>query len=137
MSAPATDLASRYGVPPPSRRWLLTAVATLLALAGLVWLAWVALFHSSPEVTSELVGYDVQGQHAVTATFTVVRSAPDVSASCLLRALAADHAVVGELTVPVDSGPTTARVTSSVRTERAATGVDLVGCTSQDQARPR
>ena len=45
-----------------------------------------------------------------------------MSASCLLRAFAADHAVVGELTVPVGAGDQpTAPVTSTVRTERGAT----------------
>ena len=72
-----------------------------LAVAGLAWLVWVVLFHGRPQVTSQMVGFDVDGQHAAVARFTVVRRDADVTASCLLRASADDHSVVGELTVPV------------------------------------
>jgi Domain of unknown function (DUF4307) len=101
------------------------------------WLAWTVFFHSRPEVTSQLVGFKVQGQHTASATFTVVRRESDVRASCLLRASAADHATVGELTVPVVSGETEQQVTKTMRTERRATAVALVGCTAPGQPRRR
>jgi hypothetical protein len=113
-----------------------TAVA-VLAAAGLGWVLWVTVLHSSPQVTSELVAYDVRGDHEAAATFTVVRRDAHVAASCRLRAVAADHSVVGELTVAVDSGPTTATVHSTVRTERRAAGVELLGCTADGQAQAR
>ena len=61
----------------------------------------------------------------------------DVSASCLLRAFSADHSVVGELNFKVagESGTTLRKVT--LRTEREATSVELIGCTTADQRRPR
>jgi hypothetical protein len=131
------DLAERYGAPSRSRRPLLVAVAAVLAVAGGAWLVWVVAFHSRPEVSSQLVAYDVQGQHAATATWTVVRRSADVSATCRLLALSADHAVVGERTVVVASGPATARFTTTVRTERRAGSVQLVGCTTKDRPAPR
>ena len=109
----------------------------VLAMTGLSWVVWVTVFHSSPAVTSALVAYDVRHDHAATATFSVVRRSADVPASCLLRAYAEDHNVVGELTVPVDSGPASASVRSTVRTERRATSVELVGCTAPGQAQQR
>ncbi len=108
----------------------------MLLVAGGVWLAWVVAFHSRPEVTSQLVGYDVRGEHAATATWTVVRASSDVRASCLLQALADDHAVVGERTVAVTTGPASARLTTTVRTERRAGSVQLVGCTTPDRPAP-
>jgi hypothetical protein len=108
-----------------------------LAVVGLAWLLWVMLFHGRPLVTSEMVGFDVAGQHAASARFTVVRRDADVRASCLLRAFADDHSVVGELTVPVTSGARTATRSATVRTERRATTVDLVGCTAPGQRQPR
>jgi hypothetical protein len=137
VSAPVPDLADRYGAPPRARRPVVAAAVALLAAAGLGWLLWVVVFHGSPEVTSELVAYKVRGDHEAVATFTVVRRDPDVAASCRLRAVAADHSVVGELTVALDSGPTTATVRSTVRTERRATSVELLGCTSAQQAQRR
>ena len=133
MTQLSTDLAERYGGASRARRPLLIALVAVLAMAGAGWLLWVVLFHSRPEVTSQLVGYDVRGEHAATATFTVVRRDTDVRASCLLRAVAADRAVVGELTVPVTSGPTSLRLESTVRTERKAGSVELVGCNTPDR----
>lgn len=112
--------------------------AGLVAAAFLGWLAWVILEHSNPEVTSEMVSFDVVDQHTATATFTVARRTPEVEASCLLRAQAPDHAVVGELNVTV--GPGGERVqtlTETVRTEREATTVDVVGCLAEGQSRRR
>ncbi len=132
-----TDLAERYGAPSRVRRSLVVAGVAVLAVAGLTWLAWVMVLHGRPEVSSQLVGFDVRGQHAVSATFTVARRGPEVEAACLLRAFADDHAVVGELRVPVRSGLAQDRLTRIVRTERAATTVDLVGCTAKGQSAPR
>jgi Domain of unknown function (DUF4307) len=131
-----SDLAERYGAPARSRRLLVVGVAALLVGAGIAWLAWVVLLPGRPEVTSQMVGFTVRGQHAATVTFTVARRGRDVPASCLLRAFADDHAVVGELTVPVGSGPAERRLKTTVRTERRATTVDLVGCTTPGQSAP-
>ena len=133
MTQLSPHLAERYGTPSRSRRPLLLAAVGALAVAGVVWVAWVVVFHSRPDVTSQLVAYDVQGEHAATATWTVVRRDADVSASCLLRALADDHAVVGERTVAVASGPLSARLTSTVRSERRAGSVELLGCSTPDR----
>jgi uncharacterized protein DUF4307 len=132
-----TDLAARYGTPSRARRPVVVGVVVLLAVAGLAWLFWVISFHGRPQVTSEMVGYQVDGQHAVKARFTVVRRDADVPASCLLRAYADDHSVVGEVTVPVTGAQTNRSVSASVRTERRATTVDLVGCTAPGQKQAR
>ena len=132
-----TDLAERYGAPSRRRRPLVLGLVVVLAVAGLTWLFWVISFHGRPQVTSEMVGFEVDGQHAVVARFSVVRRDAGVSASCLLRAYADDHSVVGEVTVPV-TGPDRSRTLStSVRTERRATTVDLVGCTAPGQKQAR
>ncbi len=131
-----SDLAERYGAPSATRRPLVVGAVAALALVALAWLAWVVLVQSRPQVTSQMIGYQVRGQHAVAATFTVSPRDAQVRASCLLRAFAADHAVVGERTVAV-TGSTQARLTRTVRTERAATTVDLVGCTAPGQRAPR
>jgi hypothetical protein len=109
----------------------------LLAAAGLAWLLWAVLFHGRPQVTSAMVGFDVSGQHQAVARFRVVRRTADVDASCLLRAVAADHSVVGERTVTVASGPVASTHSVAIRTERRATTVELVGCTAPGQGQAR
>ncbi len=137
MTVPSPALADRYGAPRPGRRPLVVGGVVLLAVAALTWLAWVVLFHGRPQVTSELVGFDVAGQHAVSTQYTVARREADVRATCLLRAYAADHSVVGELSVPVTGDRATATVRSTVRTEREATSVQLLGCTAPGQTQAR
>ena len=133
-----TDLATRYGAPTTGRRrWTVLALALAL-VALLVWAVWTAMSWSRPEVTSELVSYDVVDDHTATATFRVVRRTSDVEASCLLRAQAADHVNVGELTVTVGPGQESVQMlTETVRTERLATMVEVVGCTADGQSRRR
>jgi hypothetical protein len=133
-----TDLAARYGTTSPSRRHLLLSGVVLLALVFLGWVAWAAFEHGDPEVTSNLVGYQVVDEHSVTATFTVSRRTPEVRASCLLRAQAADHSTVGELNVTVRPGGDRVRTLKEpVRTERKATTVDMVGCVAEGQNQRR
>jgi hypothetical protein len=128
----------RYGTPRPGRRPLVVAVAALLAAAGIGWIVWTAAFHGSPSVQSQLISFVADTEHSATATFTVARSSDDVEASCLLRATAADHSVVGELTFEVGpSAPVTATFERSLRTERKASSVDLVGCVADGQSRQR
>ncbi|HET8717219.1 MAG TPA: DUF4307 domain-containing protein [Nocardioidaceae bacterium] len=133
-----SDLAARYGAPRPGRRTWVTVLAVLLAVVGVAWVVWAALFHSTPEARSAMVAFRTPGEHVARATVTVIRADRDVRASCLLRASARDHSVVGELNFTVGPDrPETATVTKQIRTERKATAVELIGCTTSDQARRR
>ena len=129
-----TDLTDRYGAPGPWRSRVVLGASVVLAAAFLGWLGWTIWSHSTPEVDSEIVGYEVRGEHAAVATVEVRLADEDVEANCTLRAYAEDHAVVGELSfTPAGSG----RTEQSVRTERRATSVELLGCTAPGQNRPR
>ena len=96
-----TDLAARYGTRSEGRRRALVAVVVVVAAAGLSWLVWVMLVHGRPLAQSDINGFETVDQHRTTASFTVVRRDADVVASCLLRAFASDHSIVGELDVTV------------------------------------
>ena len=133
-----TDLATRYGTPERSRRRLLVGLVAALAVVFVGWVLWAMLEHGNPEVSSDLVSFAIVDEHTASATFTVDRRSADVAASCLLRAQAADHSVVGELSVDVPAGGEERRtLRATVRTEREATTVDVVGCTSEGQTRRR
>lgn len=127
-------LADRYGAA-GGRRLGLVAVATALAVAFAGWLAWTAAFHATPDASSELTGYEIEGENTATGTVDV-RLADGVDpadVTCLLRATAYDHTTVGELRFE----PRPGRSDYEMRTEREATSVELVGCTTPDQPRPR
>jgi hypothetical protein len=129
-----TDLSERYRSPSGTRTKAVVALVVVLAAAGLSWLAWVMLEHGRPEAQSSLVSFTAQDEHAAVARFSVVRRSADIEADCLLRAFAADHTVVGELDLTVGpGGPTTQTLERTIRTEREATSVDLLGCSTAGQ----
>lgn len=127
-----TDLADRYGAPSRSRRPATIALAVVLAVIGLTWLAWTAWFHSTPDVSSELISFEVTDDHATSATLQVELQ-DGITASCRVRAYAEDHTSVGEVAfTPFDGNNEVV-----VRTERRATSVEKIGCTAPGQPRPR
>ena len=101
-------------------------------MVGLSWLAWTAWFHSTPDVRSEVVTFEVAGDHQIAARVDVWLE-DGVAATCRVRAIAEDKTAVGELAfTPVDG---TNEVV--IRTERRATTVEKLGCTAPGQPRPR
>lgn len=129
---PAADLGDRYGAPARWRRPALWTAAALVALTFGGWLTWAAWFHGTPQVSSELIGYRVTGDHEAVAVVQVAQE-EGVSSTCRVRAFAEDHATVGEVAFAGQAG----RSDVVVRTERRATSVELLGCTAQGQKRPR
>lgn len=133
-----STLDERYGTTRAGRHKGVVALAVVVVAAGLAWLVWAMLEQGRPEAQSAMVGFEADGPHAAVATFDVVRRSPDVEASCLLRAYAADHAIVGEADVAVGpGGAVRQRFTETVRTERQATSVEMVGCVTDEQRRRR
>ena len=135
MTDGSRTLADRYGRPAPWRRTAVLVGSGILGLLAVTWLMWTTLFHASPDVSSEIVGWEVVDDHAITAQVDVVLrgEADDLGATCQVRAIAADHTVVGEASFVPEEG----RNEVEVRTERRATAVESVGCTTPDQRRPR
>jgi len=132
-----TDLEERYGSPRRTTQVVALVVIVALVASGVSFLAWAVLFQSTPSVTSQLTTWQVQDDHLVVANITVGRESQFTEASCRLRAIAEDHTVVGETVVPITDGPEKQSLQVDIRTERRATSVENVGCTSPDQPRPR
>jgi hypothetical protein len=136
-SPPAPTVpADRYGAPSPWRRRALVGASVALVAAFLGWLIWTVLVHAAPPVASELLTFDVVDEHSVVAVVQVQLADDDVEATCLLRAFAEDHSVVGELSFTPDPQDGE-RLEQTIRTERRATSVESVGCTAEGQSRPR
>ncbi len=133
MNGVDQTLTERYAAPPAWRRRLAFVGIAVVVLVTLGWLAWATFVQATPQVESELQGWDVVDAHHVTASLLVTVHEASSHPRCTVQALAEDHTVVGELDfVPRDG---VNRVT--VRTEREASAVDSSGCTADDQDRPR
>lgn len=108
----------------------------MVVLAFLGWLAWTTWEHANPSVDSQLVSFDIVDEHTATAVLQIEFGDDDVEASCTLRAIAEDHSSVGDLSFTPDPGEG-GRFEVTIRTERRATSVESVGCTTEGQSRPR
>ena len=132
---PQTDLADRYGAPAPWRRRvadrrLRGRRGGVPGLAGLDDLVAVDPARSAPRSSATTSSTSTPP----TATVEVRLADDDVVATCTLRAYAEDHTVVGELSFTPEAA---GRSEQTVRTERRATSVELIGCTAPGQNRPR
>jgi hypothetical protein len=130
------SLPERYGAPSPVRRRVLISATVLLAVVFLGWLAWTVAGHTSTQVTSELEGFSIVDDSTVSAVLVVSLADDDVRASCRLRAIAEDHATVGEVAFTPDPDAGRRQVVE-IRTERRATAVESLGCTADGQNKPR
>ncbi|MCD4525519.1 DUF4307 domain-containing protein [Nocardioides sp. cx-173] len=126
----------RYGAPAPWRRRALLSGVVALVVAFLGWLVWTTVVHAAPPVDSDLISFDVVDEHTAVAVVHVELADDAVDPSCLLRAYAEDHSVVGELSFTPEPGDGE-RIEQTIRTERRATSVESVGCTAEGQSRPR
>jgi hypothetical protein len=126
----------RYGASSSARRRVVAAVAAVVALAFGGWLAWAARFHADPTVSSELLTWDQVDDHETTAVVRVTFGDGWVDADCTVRAIAEDKTIVGELSfTPAEGEGPDHEV--SINTERRPTAVELVGCRTEGQPRPR
>jgi Domain of unknown function (DUF4307) len=130
-------MAGRYGGQSPRRRRAVIIVSGVVGVLALAWLAWAGWSQSTPDVQSNLTSFEVVDTHTAKAAVVVDPRSKDVTANCLVRAVGTDHSVVGELNFEVSGESGASRHDVSVRTERKATSVELVGCTTADQSRPR
>ena len=126
--------AGRY---PDQRRRGVIWVSGLVGVIALGWLGWVIADQSTPEVTSGLKTWTIADDHSVDVEVTVRLRDKDVQATCLVRAFAVDKSIVGETNLKVPTGHTHQDVTGSVRTERRATSIELIGCTAPGQRSAR
>lgn len=139
VTSDSAVLDDRYGRRRPVRRLVLIGASVALFVIFGGWLAWVIWDSSTPEIESDLVSWKVVDDHTATARVDVRLRDRNVEATCKLRAYAKDHTNVGELSFAVpgpdfdEGGP----VERTIRTERKATSVELVGCTTPTQKRPR
>ncbi|MBJ7356552.1 DUF4307 domain-containing protein [Nocardioides sp.] len=129
-------MAERYGAPSPARRRALVIATVGIALVFLGWLAWTVAGHTQTEVTSEMEGFSVIDDSTVSVVLVVSLDEEAEGASCRLRAFAEDHTTVGELAFAPDPGAGRRNVVE-IRTDRRATAVESLGCTTDGQKQPR
>jgi hypothetical protein len=134
VSSTPDSLRQRYGSPSRGGRLLVVLLGGLVVVAFLGWLAWATLFHADPAVSSQEIAHDVVDDHSATIKVRIEYGDEPVDATCSLRAISSDKAVVGETSFQPDRAGIHE---IGVRTDRRATTVEWLGCTTEGQPRPR
>ena len=119
-------LERRYGAT-RTRRWPVVAAASVLTVAALAWVTWVALDQDRP-LSYQLNGYDVVSDNETVVTIELNRE-DGAAVECEIYAQSDDHAIVGERVVAVPSGdPGTVQLEEPIKTERRAVNGVLRTC---------
>lgn len=121
----------RYGTASPRRRAVLIVATSVLAIVFLGWLGWVAWFHSDPPIEAEVVSFNIVDDQRVDVRLATRFRDVDVDGSCLLRATALDHTVVGERNVTVAELRAADGDWIPVTTFNRANSVEMVRCTER------
>ena len=124
-----SDLQERYGRTDRDRRTALIVVATTLAAIFLGFLAWVIVDQSDPAIEAELTSYEVVDANLVRIKVQARFRDDDVTGSCLFRATARDHTVVGDLNLTVAELRAAGGGWIDMKTFDRATTVERVSCT--------
>jgi hypothetical protein len=127
---PPTDpsLAQRYGTDRRRGRRVGLALGGLLALVLLVWAIWAGTAQDQEPIEADIASYQVVSTHEIQAKLSVHFHDADAQGSCLLRATAEDHTIVGELNLTADELRAAEGRWIPIRTERRATTVTVVRC---------
>jgi hypothetical protein len=127
--AMAPSMAQRYGTDRPRRRWVGITLGGLLAAALFAWAVWAASSHGNEPIEAQITSYQVVDAHEIQVRVAAQFKDADVDGSCLVRATAEDHTIVGELNLTADELRAAKGKWLPIRTERRATTATLVRCT--------
>ena len=127
-SGPPAAVPGRYGASRPSSRPIVIVLAVLLVGVLTGWAVWAAST-DRPAIDATLTSYDVVSSHEIRVQVTARFRDAHPHGSCLVRATAEDHTVVGEINLTADQLRSSRGHWIPVRTERRATTAELVRCT--------
>lgn len=126
---PAPSLPDRYGTGRASRRGPVVALAVVVVGALVGWALWAAWLSSDRAIEATLTHYDVVSTHEIRVKVSAHFRDADVDGSCLLRATAEDHTIVGEVNLTADELREAQGSWIPIRTERRATTAAVIRCT--------
>jgi hypothetical protein len=118
----------RYGTEHPRRRIVIVVATTVVAIVFLAWVAWVAIFHGDPAIDSQVSSFDPVSAHQMNVKLDTRFRNSTVHGTCLVRATASDHTIVGELNLTAAQIRAFGDHWIPIRTERRATTAEVIRC---------
>jgi hypothetical protein len=122
-------LAHRYGTERRHGRRLGLVAGGVLVAALLGWAIWAMSSQGKDPLTVDLTSYQVVGTHEIRVKLAPHFRDAGTDGTCLVRATAEDHTIVGELNLTAAELRAAQGTWIPIRTERRATTAALVRCT--------
>ena len=115
----------RYGAT-KATRW--PAVALVIAILGIGWLMWSALYHSNPPLRSQLVSFTITNDREATVRYFIERSDSQQVVVCTLIARDYDKNIVGQIDQEIGAGKSKVELVTVVPTRSESVNADVSSC---------
>jgi len=119
------DYEARYGAT-KSAKW--PAVAIVVAILGIGWLMWSALYHSNPPLRSQLVSFTIESDRQASVRYFIERSDNQQVVICTLIARDFDKNIVGQIDQEIPAGKSKVELVTDVPTRSEAVNADVSSC---------
>ena len=125
QSAEPFDYEARYGAA-KATRW--PAIALVVAILGIGWLLWSALYHSNPPLRSQLVSFTIESDRQASVRYFIERSDSQQVVICTLIARDFDKNIVGQIDQEIGAGKSKVELVTAVPTRSEAVNADVSSC---------
>lgn len=115
----------RYGVA-KSTRW--PVIALVVAILGIGWLMWSALYHSNPPLRSQLVSFTITNDREATVRYFIERTDSQQVVVCTLIARDYDKNIVGQIDQEIPAGKAKVELVTVVPTRSESVNADVSSC---------
>jgi hypothetical protein len=121
----AFNYEERYGAA-KATRW--PAIAIVVAILGIGWLMWSALYHSNPPLRSQLVSFTITDDRLASVRYFIEREDSNQVVVCTLIARDFDKNVVGQIDQEIPGGKSKVELVTDVPTRSKAVNADVSSC---------
>jgi len=115
----------RYGAA-KATRW--PAIALVVAILGVGWLMWSALYHSDPPLRSQLVSFTITNDREATVRYFIERGDSQQVVVCTLIARDYDKNIVGQIDQEIGAGKSKVELVTVVPTRSESVNADVSSC---------
>jgi hypothetical protein len=125
QSPDAFNYEERYGVA-KATRW--PAIALVVAIVGIGWLMWTALYHSNPSLRSQLVSFTITDDRSASVRYFIERQDSNQVVVCTLIARDFDKNIVGQIDQEIPAGKSKVELVTVVPTRSESVNADVSSC---------
>ena len=115
----------RYGAA-KATRW--PAIALVVAILGIGWLMWSALYHSNPPLRSQLVSFTITNDREASVRYFIERTDSQQVVVCTLIARDYDKNIVGQIDQEIGAGKSKVELVTVVPTRSESVNADVSSC---------